>query len=309
MSKINQITVFGGSGFIGRHLIRRLAKTGAIIRVPTRDPENALVLKPMGDIGQIVPFACSVRNDDAIAEAIGRSDAVINLIGILYKKGRDTFQTVHVETAARIARLAKQGGAQHLLHMSSLGADGESLSSYARSKAAGERAVRTFFPDAVIIRPSIVFGPGDNFFNMFAKLARISPVLPLIGGGATRFQPVYVGDVAKAMSEVLQRPEARGMAYDLAGPQTYSFRELLELMLHITGQRRCLVGIPWPLAKIQAAIMEHMPHPMLTRDQVELLKTDNVIRNPHGETLRDLGISPMALEVILPAYLSRFRKG
>ena len=238
MPHLNQITVFGGTGFIGRHLIQRLAKTGAIIRVPTRDPEKALVLKPAGEIGQIVPFACSTRSDAAIAEAIGASDAVINLIGILYKKGHDTFQAVHVETAARIARIAQQNGTRHLVHLSALGSDNGSLSSYARSKAAGERAVRTFFPDAVLIRPSIVFGPEDNFFNLFATLARYSPVLPLIGGGMTRFQPVYVGDVAESILRTLQRPEAQGTTYELGGPQVYSFRELLELMLHITGQRR-----------------------------------------------------------------------
>jgi NADH dehydrogenase len=310
MPSLNPITIFGGTGFIGRHVIRRLARTGAIIRVPTRDPEKALPLKPMGDVGQIVPFACSLRNDDAVAEAIGRSETVINLIGILHKKGRDTFQTIHVETAARIARLAKQNGAQHFVHMSALGASDQSSSSYARSKAAGERAVRTFFPGAVLIRPSIVFGPEDNFFNLFATLARFLPILPLIGGGVTKFQPVYVGDVAEAVSQSLRRPEAQGACYELGGPQIYSFRELLELMLRVTRQKRGFVNLPWPMAKVHAGLHEllPLPRPLITRDQVELLKTDNVIRDPQTKTLGNLGISPTALEVILPTYLGRFRK-
>ena len=199
MSFPKQITIFGGSGFIGRHTVRRLAGEGAIIRVPTRDPENALVLKPAGNVAQVVPIACNIRSDNSVAAAIGRSDAVINLLGILFERGRNTFEALHVETAARIARLAKEQGATQFIQMSALGADAGSFSVYARSKAAGEQAVRTFFPEAAILRPSIVFGPEDNFFNLFATLARFFPALPLINNGATNFQPVYVGDVAKAI--------------------------------------------------------------------------------------------------------------
>lgn len=302
-----QITVFGGSGFIGRHLVRRLARAGAIIRVPTRDPEKALVLKPAGDVGQIVPFFSSVRREEDVRRAIGNSDAVINLLGILYEKGRNNFQAAHVEAAARIARLAREAGAAQLVHVSALGADARSRSAYARSKAAGEEAVRAFFPDAAILRPSVVFGPEDNFFNMFASLARFAPALPLIGGGKTKFQPVYAGDVAEAIAAILARPAA-GRAYELGGPGIYTFRELLELMMKETGRARPFVNLPWALAKWKALFLEMMPHPLLTRDQVELLKTDNVV-SPKAKTLRDLDIAPVALEVILPTYMDRFRVG
>jgi NADH dehydrogenase len=264
----------------------------------------------MGDVGQIVPMPCAVRSDASVAGAIGNSDAVINLIGILFQKGRDTFQAVHVETAARIARLAREQGASHLVHMSALGANEQSTSAYARSKAAGERAVRAFFPESVIMRPGILFGPEDNFFNLFATMARYSPVLPLIGGGGTRFQPVYVGNVADAIAQSLQSPEARGRIFELAGPQVYSFRELLVLMLKIIGRKRCLMNLPFPLATFQGLVSEMLPmRPLITRDQVELLKSDNVIHNIQAAGLRDLGVAPTALELILPTYLGRFQKG
>jgi NADH dehydrogenase len=283
-----------------------LAKTGATIRIATRDPEKVLLLKPMGDVGQIVPVPCSQRSDASVAKAIGRSDVIINLTGILFEKGRDTFQSVHVEAAARMARLAKEAGIKYFLHMSALGADEQATSHYGRSKAAGEEAVRTFFPGAVIFRPSIVFGPEDNFFNKFAAMARISPALPLIGGGATKFQPVYVGDVADAMSRALENKQCCGQLYELGGPQTYSFRELLEVMLHEINRKRYLVNMPWGLAKLKAAFLELMPQPLLTRDQVDLLKRDNVVSSG-TKTFRDLGIHPTALELVLPTYLGRFR--
>ena len=220
---MKQITVFGGTGFIGRHLIRRLAKTGAIIRVPTRDMEKALLLKPMGDVGQIVPITCNIQNDTSIAAAIGPSDAVINLVGILFEKGRKTFQSVHVETAARIARIAKEQGAARFVHISAIGAEATSASHYARSKASGEAAVRAFFPQATILRPSIVFGPEDDFFNRFAGMARLSPFLPLIGGGATKFQPVYVGDVAEAIIRAIEIPACAGKIFELGGPENTEF--------------------------------------------------------------------------------------
>jgi len=311
MIKIKQLTIFGGSGFIGRHVVRLLAREGCIIRVPTRDPEKALPLKPAGDVGQIVPIACNVRSDSSVAAAIGNSDAVINLIGILFERGRNTFQAIHVETAARIARLAKEQGARRFIHMSALSADAGSSSSYARSKAAGEQAVRAFFPEADILRPSIVFGPEDNFFNLFATLAQFFPALPLIGGGETKFQPVYVGDVAAATARILKKPEARANIYELGGPQVYSFRELLELMMQVTGRHRPLLNMPWGFAKAHAALHEilPLPRPLITRDQVELLKTDNIIYDRQAKTLRDLGIAPTALEVILPTYMDRFRAG
>ena len=299
-----QITVFGASGFIGRHVVRRLARTGAIIRVPTRDLQKAAALKVMGDVGQIVPLSCSVRNDASVAGVIGQSDAVVNLIGILYEKSRDRFQTMHVEVAARIARSAKESGAGHFVQMSALGADAASRSVYARSKAAGEDAVRTFFPSAVILRPSIVFGAEDSFFNMFSSLAGLSPFLPLIGGGRTCFQPVFVGDVAEAVVRSIHDPAMQGHIYELGGPQTYTFRALLELMLLVTNRKRMLINLPWTVATLQAAFLELMPHPLLTRDQVRLLKNDNVVSSQH-RLFQDMRIDPAALEAILPSYLRR----
>jgi NADH dehydrogenase len=308
---MRQITVFGGTGFVGRHVVRHLAPEGVCIRIPTRDPEKALFLKPAGNVGQIVPVSCTVSSDASVAAAIGQSGAVINLIGILYEKGRDTFEAMHVEAAARIARLAREQGAQSFIHISALGADPQSSSHYARSKAAGEDAVRAFFPEATILRPSLVFGPEDNFFNMFASLARFLPALPLIGGGNTKFQPVYVGDIAKAIVEILYRPEARGEIYECGGPTIYTFRALLELMLHEIGRRRRFFNMSWSFAKTHAAFHEMLPlpRPAITRDQVELLKKDSVVREGYAKTLRDLSITPTAVEVILPTYLDRFRRG
>ena len=306
---MNEITVFGASGFIGRHVVRRLAKTGATIRVPTRNPEKALTLKPMGDVGQIVPFFCSTRNDTSVLEAIGQSETVINLIGILFEKGKDNFQSMHVETAARIARLAKERHVKKLIHISALGAKSPSSSKYATSKAFGEQAVKAFFPNVTIIRPSIVFGPEDNFFNLFASLACYLPGLPLIGGGRTKFQPVYVGDVAEAVLAILKNPQAAGKVYELGGPTIYSFRELLELILKEIGRKRCLINLPWSIAKLEASFLQLMPNPLLTRDQVELLKEDNVIMdNNKINTLETLSINPTAVEVIIPTYLKRYSK-
>lgn len=300
------ITIFGASGFLGRHIVRQLAKTGATIRVPTRNVEKAMLLKPMGDVGQVVPFMSSVRSDAAVSKAIGSSDIVINLLGILYEKGRDTFQALHVEAAARIARLAREQGTKHFIHVSAIGADANSGAAYARSKAAGEQAVRTFFPDAVILRPSIVFGPEDDFFNRFSLLSRFAPALPLIGGGMTKFQPVYVGDIADAVMEILKNPAAQGQTYELGGPQIYIFRDLMVMMLHMTGRKRFLAPVPWWLAKLKATFLQMMPQPLLTRDQVELLKTDNVVGS-RAETFEDLGINPTAVEVIVPGYLRNTR--
>ncbi len=305
---MKNITILGASGFLGRHVVRRLATTGAVIRVPTRNPEKALALKPMGGPGQIVPILCHPRNDASVTNAIGAPDAVLNLVGILYERGQDTFQALHVEAAARIARVARERGARTFIHVSALGANATSPSSYARSKANGEQAVRAFFPEATILRPSLVFGPEDDFFNRFAAWSCVLPFLPLIGGGTTRFQPVYAGDVAEACLRALQNPNAQGRTYELGGPQTYSFRELLEMVLTLTGRRTRLLDIPWGMAKMKAALLNLLPRPPLTPDQVELLKTDNVLRGSAGiGTLQDLGIAPTALEIILPTYLGRFR--
>jgi NADH dehydrogenase len=298
------ITIFGGTGFIGRHVIRRLAKTGAILRVPTRDIDKALPLKPMGDVGQIVPVPCNVCSDVSLAAALAGSDSVINLIGILFEKKLQSFEKVHVETAARIARIAHENGVKDFVHLSALGASTNSTSSYARSKAAGERGVHMFFPDAVIMRPSVVFGAEDNFINLFATLACYSSILPLIGGGHTKFQPVYVGDVAEAMMRVIENNIIRGRIFELGGARIYTFREIMEMILRITNKKRLLVNLPWALASMKAFFWECLPHPLLTRDQVRLLKTDNVVQ---VDGLHALGIAPTSMEIILPTYLERFR--
>ena len=304
------VTVFGGSGFIGRHLIRRLAKSGAIVRVVSRHPNQANFLKTAGSVGQIVPMAADVTNDQSVARAIQGSDTVINLIGALYETGPWSFQTVHVDAPARIARIAKANGVRKLVHVSAIGADSRSASSYAKSKAAGEQAVLQAFPGATIIRPSIVFGPEDAFFNKFAAMAQISPVLPLIGGN-TKFQPVYVGDLADAITAAVHQDSAAGKTYELGGPRVYTFKELMELMLHEIHRKRILVPVPYGMAEKLGGLFEKIPliAPPLTRDQVELLKKDNVV-SPGAAGFKDLGMTELAsCEVILPTYLSRFIVG
>ncbi|MEA2783030.1 MAG: hypothetical protein QOK29_4574 [Rhodospirillaceae bacterium] len=301
-------TVFGGSGFIGRYIVQRLAKRGWTLRIAVRRPDEALFLKPLGNVGQIVPIAANVRNERSIAAAIEGADTVINTVGILYERGPQRFDAVHTDGARRIARAAKAAGAGRLLHFSALGADPQSASSYARTKAAGEAMVREHFPNAVIFRPSIVFGPEDEFFNRFAAMARFSPFLPLIGGGRTRFQPVYVGDVADAAVNALESPDAAGRTFELAGPRIYSFKELMELLLATIRRKRPLLSIPFGLAAAQASVLQWLPHPPLTPDQLRLLKHDNVASGSLPG-LADLSVEPSGLEAILPSYLETYRAG
>jgi uncharacterized protein YbjT (DUF2867 family) len=303
-----RVTVFGGSGFIGRHLVRRLAADGAVVRVAVRDVERAKFLKPMGAVGQVVPFPANIRDEAAVRRAIEATDEVVNLVAILSPWGAQTFTELHVRGAARIASAAADLGVGRLVHVSAIGADPDSPAEYGRSKAAGEAAVREAFPEATIVRPSIVFGPEDAFFNRFADMTRCLPALPLIDGGRTRFQPVYVGDVAEAIFRILERAGTRGQTYELGGPKTYSFRELLELMLREIGRKRLLLSLPSSIASLQASVLELMPNPMLTRDQVRLLQRDNVVA-AGTLGLADLGIEPTPVEVILPTYLDRFRSG
>ena len=246
-------------------------------------------------------------SDAPLAAALAGADAVVNAVGILYERGRQRFDAVHVEGPARLARLAAAAGVRKFVHISALSADPHSASAYARSKAAGEAAVKAAFPAATILRPSIVFGPEDDFFNRFAGMTRLSPVLPLIGGGATRFQPVYVGDVAAAVLAALDRPEAQGKTYQLGGPEIYSFRALLELMLAEIGRKRRLVTLSYGLAAANARFLEWLPKPLLTRDQVKLLQRDNLVE-PGALGLADLGITPTSLMLVLPTYLDRFRR-
>jgi NADH dehydrogenase len=300
--------VFGGGGFIGRHLVRRLGKAGVTVRVPSRHVSRLGHLKTAGVVGQIVPEIIGAFDDAELAAAIDGADIVVNLIGILAPTRSDGFDRIHSSIPGRIAQAAAAAGVKRLIHVSALGADANSLSDYAKSKAAGEGAVRQAFPMATILRPSIVFGPEDKFFNRFAAMALLSPVLPLIGGGHTKFQPVYVGDVADAIMAAATRADAQGKIYELGGPATYSFRELMELLLAEIGIKRLLVPVPWGVARFQAGIAEMIPGKPLTRDQVELLKHDNVLSGT-APGLSQLGIQPTAAELILPTFLDRFRKG
>ncbi len=300
------VTVFGGSGFIGRHLIGRLARQGWIVRVAVRRPSRAGFLKPMGDVGQITPIRAPIQDQIAVESAVAGADAVINLVGILYERRHQTFAAVHDRGAQTVAAASAAAGVGRLVQVSAIGADHHSTADYARSKGAGEAAVRTACPDAVILRPSVVFGPEDGFFNRFAEMARISPVLPLIGGGGTRFQTVYVGDVADAIAKSVSDPACAGRTYELGGPHVYTFKELMELLLRQIHRRRLLVPWPFAMAELQAIFFELLPVPPLTRDQVRMLRHDNVVAEG-ALTLADLGIAPTAAEIILPTYLDRYR--
>lgn len=301
-------TVFGGSGFLGRYFIQRLARTGTRVCVPGRHPAKSNWLTMMGTVGQVTPVAVDLSSDESVAAAVRGSDFVVNLVGVLFESGRQSFRLCHVEGPARVARLAKAAGASRLIHVSAIGAAEDSPSAYARSKAEGERAVLEAFPEATILRPSVVFGPEDDFFNRFAAMAQTAPVLPLIGGGGTRMQPVYAGDVADALMAALRDPNTRGRTYELGGPRVYTFRELMELTTSITRRRKRMVNIPWNVAGMLGRILQVLPNPPLTADQVELLKRDNVAA-PGAPGLAELGVTPTAAEVILPTYLERFRVG
>ena len=302
-------TVFGGSGFVGRYTVGELARRGYRVRVAVRRPDRALFLKPLGDVGQITPIAANVRDDASVATAVEGVDTAINLVGVLYETGAQRFQAVHAEGAGRIARSAAAAGVGRMVHVSAIGAMPDVAAKYARSKAAGEEAVREAFPAASIVRPSIVFGKEDDFLNRFAWIARLAPAIPLIGGGNTRFQPVYVGDVAAGIARIAEDAGTAGRAYEFGGPEVYSFRELMETLLRYIGRRRLLLPVPGILAMFPARLMELSPFPpMLTRDQVRMLECDNVAS---GDVpgLADLGVSPTPLEAVAPEYLARYRRG
>jgi NADH dehydrogenase len=302
------ITVFGGTGFVGRHLVRRLASQGERVRVAVRHPDEGLFLKTLGEVGQIDLAAANLRDADSVTRAVEGADAVVNCVGILFQSGRQRFAKIHGEGAGLVARAAAAAGAGAMVHVSAIGADAGSPAAYARTKAAGEAAVKAAFPSAAILRPSVVFGPEDQFFNRFAALARISPALPLIGGGKTRFQPVYVGDVAAAIVAALNDPAAAGKIFELGGPRVYTFRDLMRIVLRETGRRRLLLRLPFALAMIQGLFLELLPTPPLTRDQVRLLRRDNVA-DPARPGLRELGIDPTPVEGMVETYLARFRRG
>jgi uncharacterized protein YbjT (DUF2867 family) len=307
------VTIFGGSGFVGRHAVRALAKDGYRIRAACRRPDLAGFLQPMGDVGQIQPIQANLRFPDSVRKAVAGAHVVINAVGLLASSGRQTFKAVHVDGARAAARAAREAGARCFIHISAIGASASSPARYAQTKAAGEAAVLEEFPGAIILRPSIVFGPEDGFFNRFAAMARISPLLPLIGGGRTRFQPVFVGDVAAAIVKAADGAAMPGTVYELGGPEVLSFRELLERTLEYAGRKRGFLSLPFWLAKLQALLTWPLPNSLrpLTVDQVRLLQTDNVVSAAalkEGRTLAGLGVAtPQSIGAIVPAYLERFR--
>lgn len=309
--------VIGGSGFIGRNVVRELARRGWRVRVGVRRPHQAQFLRPMGTVGQIQLKQVNIRHRPSIAEALKGADAVINLVGLLYQDGANRFDAVQAAGAASVAQLAAEAGVQRFVHLSAIGADAQSNSLYARTKGEGERAVLDAVPDATILRPSIVFGQEDQFFNRFAAMATPTPFtplpLPLIGGGKTKFQPIYVDDVADAVCEALTRTDAKGRIYELGGPSVYSFRALMEMMLREIGRERFLAPIPVPIASMIGffgQIIGRLPFmgPVLTQDQVKLSMIDNVV-NTDGSVgvLADLGIEPHTLESVLPTYMEPYR--
>ncbi|AJY47570.1 complex I NDUFA9 subunit family protein [Martelella endophytica] len=306
------VTVFGGSGFIGRYVVRLLAKRGYRIRVAVRRPDLALFLQPLGNVGQITFMQANLRYGDSVRRAVEGADHVVNCVGVLFESGKNGFDAVQAEGARLIAEAARDAGAA-LTHVSAIGADPDSLSHYARSKGQAEATVREICPDAVIMRPSIVFGPEDDFFNKFGKMTLISPFLPLIGGGKTKFQPVYVGDVAEVIARSVDGKVEKGKTYELGGRDVLTFRECLEKVLSATGRKRALVSLPFGLASLIGGIAAAIPliKPPLTADQVKLLKTDTIVSKEaeaEGRTLKGLGIRPAQLDAILPSYLVQYRQ-
>lgn len=314
MTTLNQpklVTVFGGSGFVGRHVVRALARRGYRIRVAVRRPDLAGHLQPLGGVGQIAAVQANLRNRDSVDRAVKGADHVINCVGILFESGRNSFDAVQDFGARAVAEAARAEGAG-LTHVSAIGADAESESVYARSKARAEAAIAKILPDAIIVRPSIIFGPEDDFFNKFAEMARLSPVLPLIGGGHTKFQPVYVGDVAEAVARSVDGALEPGKIYELGGPHVMTFRQCLEEMLKIIRRKRTLVSLPWSMAALIGRLASLVPliDPPLTDDQVKLLRSDNVVSDEaerDKRTLAGIGIRPVTVDAILPSYLNRYR--
>jgi uncharacterized protein YbjT (DUF2867 family) len=308
------VTIFGGSGFIGRYLVRHLAQKGWRVRVAVRDVQEAAFLKPAGNVGQISLIPASITDSAGVAAAIHGADAVVNLVGILYERGQRTFQTIHVDGAVNVAKAAAAAGVKRLVQMSALGADPQSPSAYARSKDAGEMAVRGIFPGVTIFRPSVVFGTEDKFFNLFGRMAQLSPAIVFFtnsnphtaAGGGSKFQPVYVGDVVEAIAQSLEGEGHAGKIYEVAGPRVYDMREIVNIVNNETMRKRMVWGLPYPIAEVAAIFLQFLPTPLLTPDQVKLLKLGSVAtgRRPG---LAVFGITPTTLEVVVPTYLKRFR--
>jgi NADH dehydrogenase len=304
------VTVFGGSGFLGRHVVRALLKRGWRVRAAVRRPDLAGHLQPLGMVGWVQPVQANLRYRWSVDRAVTGADAVVNLVAILSETGRQRFEAVNSAGARAVAEATRAAGIERLVHVSAIGADPDSPSAYARSKAAGEAAVHETMPGGVIFRPSIMFGPEDRFFNRFASLARVFPAFPLFGGGHTRFQPVFAGDVARAIADAVEGKVPGGKVYELGGPEVKTFRECLELMLATIERRRLLIPVPWVIAAAMGQVLQYLPNPLLTRDQVRQLKIDNVVSEEaraERRTLKGLGINATSLEAVLPSYLYRFR--
>ena len=314
------VTVFGGSGFVGRHLVRALADRGWRVRVASRRPDLAFALQPSGRVGQINAVQANLRYPESIARAVRDADAVVNLVGLLAQGGTQTFSAIHTEGSRLIAEATRAAGLSRFVQMSAIGADPASASEYGRTKAAAEAAVLAVIPEAVIVRPSIVFGPEDKFFNRFAAMARLMPALPLIGGGHGLLQPVFVGDVAEAIALAVDGKARPGTVYELGGPEARSFKDIMAFILETTGRKRALVALPFSAAETMGGITETIKKAMfglmpemldMTRDQIELLKLDNIVSSAakaEGRTLQGLGIAPESYEAFVPTYLYRFRK-
>ncbi|NBW11111.1 MAG: complex I NDUFA9 subunit family protein [Caulobacteraceae bacterium] len=306
------VTVFGGSGFVGAQAVRALAKAGWRVRVAVRAPNTSYDLRPLGDVGQIQPVRCDITSPEDVAAALKGANAAVNLVGVLHESGKRTFQALHVDGARNVAEACKAASIARLVQISAIGADANSASAYARSKAEGEAAVRAVLPEAVIVRPSIVFGAGDGFLNRFASLAVMAPALPLIGGGETKLQPVYVGDVAEAIARATTRTEAAGRTFELGGPAVWTFGDVLKYIVRETKRERPLVALPFGPARIIGSLLQITAGfgitPLLTKDQVVSLESDNVVA-PGAEGLEALGVEATGMEAIAPAYLWRYRKG
>lgn len=305
------VTVFGGSGFVGRQIVQVLARRGYRVRAAVRRPDLAGHLQPLGEVGQVTAVQANLRYGWSVERALKGADAVVNAVGILYETGRQSFEAVQAFGPRAIGEAAREAGIGNLVHISAIGADAESDTAYLRSKGLGEAGILESVPGTVILRPSIVFGPGDDFFNKFAAMAQWSPALPLIGGGETKFQPVYVGNVAEAVAVAIDGGAKPGTIYELGGPEIATFRQCLERMLAETGRKRVLVPIPFAVAKIMGKVMGLMPKPLLTADQVQMLQSDTIVSEgaqADGRTLAGLGVAATAMDVILPTYLVRFRE-
>ena len=302
------IAIFGAGGFIGKHLMRQLTKLDYRIKVATRNPYLKGYLKPLGNPGQIEFFKTNIFNPEDVKQVLKNCDIVINLVGILYETRKQKFNQIHSQFPLLLSNLCSELGLKNLVHVSALGIKEKNTSQYMQSKLQGEKNIQNNFKKSVILRPSVVFGPEDKFFNTFASLAQFFPALPLIGGGKTKFAPIYVGDVAKAIVKAIQLNNSETKIYELGGPKNYSFKELMEILLVEIKKKRFLIPIPFAVAKFQSYFLQMTPNPLLTPDQVELLKHNNILTG-ENLSLKDLGITGTTIESILPKYIYRFRKG